>query len=173
MAGSQEPVRRRGSRFPPRVRVERTTGSAAPDHVGCAGVLFHVKMHWGGSPSPFGHTLSAAGQRRFCLAELRDVTDKTFGAEVLESAVPVLVDFWGDHCPACRQISPILRDLADAYDGRVRIVKVHAAENPCTSARYAIRAMPTVLVFSRGEVVGQLVGARPKAAFVEAIGRVL
>jgi thioredoxin 1 len=107
------------------------------------------------------------------LAELRDVTDKTFSAEVLQASVPVLVDFWGDHCPACRQISPILRDLADAYEGRVRFVKLHAAENPSTSARYAIRAMPTVLVFSQGEVVGQLVGARPKAAFVEAIGRVL
>jgi thioredoxin len=111
--------------------------------------------------------------RRFCLAELRDVTDKTFGAEVLESAVPVLVDFWGDHCAACREISPILRDLAVAYEGRLRIVKIHAAENPSTSAKYAIRAMPTVLVFAGGEVVGQLVGARPKAAFVEAIGRVL
>jgi len=107
------------------------------------------------------------------LAELRDVTDKTFNAEVLESSVPILVDFWGDHCPACRQISPILRDLADAYEGRVRFVKLHAAENPSSSARYAVRAMPTVLVFSRGEVVAQLIGARPKAAFVEAIGRVL
>ncbi len=120
-----------------------------------------------------GYTPSATGQRGSCLAELPDVSDKTFGTEVLESAVPVLVDFWGDHCPACRQISPILRDLADAYEGRVRIVKLHAAENPSTSARYAIRAMPTVLVFSGGEVVGQLVGARPKAAFVEAIDRVL
>ena len=107
------------------------------------------------------------------MAELRDVTDKTFGTEVLESAVPVVVDFWGDQCPACRQISPILRDLADAYEGRVRIVKIHAAENPSTSARFAIRAMPTVLVFSKGEVVGQLVGARNKTAFVEAIDRVL
>jgi thioredoxin 1 len=107
------------------------------------------------------------------MAELRDITDRTFSAEVLQSVVPVLVDFWGDHCPACRQISPILRDLADAYEGRIRIVKVHAAENPSTSAKYAIRAMPTVLLFSEGQVVGQLIGARPKAALVEAIGRVL
>jgi thioredoxin 1 len=107
------------------------------------------------------------------LAQIQDVSDKTFGTEVLQSTVPVLVDFWGDHCPACRQISPILQDLAQAYAGRIRIVKLHAAENPSTSARYAIRAMPTVLVFSGGEVVGQLVGARPKAAFVDAIDRVL
>lgn len=122
---------------------------------------------------PRVHTFRPRANGGSCLAELQDVSDKTFGTEVLESAVPVLVDFWGDHCPACRQISPILRDLAAAYEGRVRIVKLHAAENPSTSARYAIRAMPTVLVFSGGEVVGQLVGARPKAAFVEAIDRVL
>jgi len=107
------------------------------------------------------------------VGELRDVTDQNFSTEVLESAVPVLVDFWGDHCPACRQISPILRDLADVYEGRVRIVKIHAAENPSTSARFAVRAMPTVLIFSKGEVVGQLVGARKKTAFLEAIDKVL
>jgi thioredoxin 1 len=107
------------------------------------------------------------------VAELRDVTDASFEADVLGSAVPVLVDFWGDHCAACRQISPTLHDLAREYDGRVRIVKLHAAENPATSARYAVRSMPTVLAFAKGQVVGQLVGARPKSAFVELIDRVL
>jgi thioredoxin 1 len=107
------------------------------------------------------------------LAELLDVTDATFGREVLESRLPVLVDFWGDHCPACRQISPVLRDLAAAYEGRLRVLKVHAAENPASSARFGVRAMPTVLLFSGGQVVGQLVGARPRAAFVDAIERVL
>lgn len=101
------------------------------------------------------------------------MTDQSFPHEVLESPLPVLVDFWGDHCPACRQISPILSDLASEYQGRLRIVKLHAAENAVTSARYGVRAMPTVLAFSRGEVVGQLVGARPKTAFVEMIGRML
>jgi len=90
---------------------------------------------------------------------------------VLGSDVPVLVDFWGDHCPACRQISPILNELADAHAGAVKIVKVHAAENAATAARFGVRAMPTVLLFSGGDVRGQLVGARPKADFVELIGR--
>lgn len=107
------------------------------------------------------------------MAELADVTDATFTREVLESRLPVLVDFWGDHCPACRQISPVLRDLAAEYDGRLRILKLHAAENPASSTRFGVRAMPTVLVFSAGQVVAQLVGARPRAAFVEAIERVL
>lgn len=107
------------------------------------------------------------------MAELHDVTDSSFAADVLGSALPVLVDFWGDHCAACRMISPTLHELAREYDGRVRIVKLHAAENPATSARYAVRSMPTVLAFANGQVVGQLVGAKPKAVFVELINRVL
>jgi thioredoxin 1 len=107
------------------------------------------------------------------MAELIDVTDDTFSDLVLGSEIPTLVDFWGDHCPACRQISPILRDLADEYAGRVNIVKVHAGEHPSLSSRYGVRAMPTVLAFSGGDVMGQLVGARPKADFVEVIDRLL
>ncbi len=106
------------------------------------------------------------------MAELQDLTDSSFAAEVLESGSPALVDFWGDHCPACRQISPILRELAEEFAGRVRILKIHAVENPATSARFGIRAMPTILAFSAGEVVGELVGARPKSAFVELIERI-
>lgn len=103
------------------------------------------------------------------MAEIPDVTDATFQSEVLEAKGPVLVDFWGDHCPACRQISPILRDLADEHAADLKIVKMHAAENPATATRYGVRAMPTVLVFAEGAVRGQLVGARPKSAFVELV----
>lgn len=103
------------------------------------------------------------------MAELHDVTDTTFDAEVLASELPILVDFWGDDCPACRRISPILSELADDYAGRVRIVKVHAAENASVAARFGIRAMPTVLAFTGGEVRGQLVGARPKSDFEDLI----
>lgn len=101
--------------------------------------------------------------------EIGDVTDATFEAEILRSELPALVDFWGDHCPACRQISPILRDLAARYAGRLRVVKMHAAENPRTAGRYAVRAMPTVLAFSGGRVTGQLVGARPRRIFEELV----
>jgi thioredoxin 1 len=107
------------------------------------------------------------------VAEIQDVTDQSFATEVGESRLPALVDFWGDHCPACRQIAPILREIADEYAGRVRVVKIHAAENPGTSARYGVRAMPTVLGFAAGRVVGQLVGARPKKAFAELVERML
>jgi thioredoxin 1 len=107
------------------------------------------------------------------VAEILDVTDGSFASEIVASARPVLVDFWGDHCPACRQIAPILHELAGQYAGRVKVVKVHAGENPRASAAYGVRAMPTVLAFRGGRVVGQLVGARPKQAFVELVERLL
>lgn len=107
------------------------------------------------------------------MAELHDVTDASFDDEILQPGVRALVDFWGDHCPACRQISPILKDLAGAYSGRVKVVKIHAADNAATSARFGVRAMPTVLAFRNGEVQGQLVGARRKGDFESLIGRIL
>jgi len=107
------------------------------------------------------------------VAELHDVTDASFDGEILSPGTLALVDFWGDHCPACRQISPILKELAEGYAGRVKIVKIHAAENMSTSSRYGVRAMPTVLAFKDGEVRGQLVGARKKADFEELIAGIL
>jgi thioredoxin 1 len=107
------------------------------------------------------------------MAELHDVTDANFDAEILQPGTLALVDFWGDHCPACRQISPILKQLAEDYDGRVKVVKLHAAENAQTSARFGVRAMPTVLAFRDGEVRGQLVGARKKGDFEELIAGML
>ncbi len=100
------------------------------------------------------------------MAGISDVTDTSFEREVLESELPVLVDFWGDHCSACQHISPILRELAEEQNGKLKVVKVHAGDNAQTSARYQVRAMPTVLLFSGGTVRGQLVGARPKADFL-------
>lgn len=107
------------------------------------------------------------------MAELHDVTDKSFDSEILQPGTAALVDFWGDHCPACRQISPILRDLAEQNAGRVKIVKIHAADNAATSARFGVRAMPTVLAFRDGEVRGQLVGARKRADFEALIGQIV
>lgn len=101
------------------------------------------------------------------MSEIHDATEASFDADVIDHALPAIVDFWGDHCPACRQISPILEELAATYSGRVRVIKVHAAENAMLSGRFGVRAMPTVLGFSGGQVVAQLVGARPKSAFAE------
>ena len=104
---------------------------------------------------------------------LADVTDESFADQILEPGTLALIDFWSDDCPPCRVIAPILGELATAYRGRVKILKLNVLENPRTPARFGVRAMPTVLAFSSGEVVGQVTGARPRASFQELIDRLL
>jgi len=102
-----------------------------------------------------------------------ELTDATFDAAVSGDSSPLLVDFWGESCPACRQIAPILSDLAERFAGRLRVATVLAVENPALCARYGVRAMPTVLGLAGGTVVGQLVGGRPRSAFEELAERLL
>jgi thioredoxin 1 len=96
-----------------------------------------------------------------------DVTDETFAAEVLQSEVPVLVDFWAEWCPPCHRLAPVLEELATEYAGRARIVKIDADANPQTIRTYGVMAMPTLSVFRNGELVSQHVGARPKSKLRE------
>ena len=98
------------------------------------------------------------------MAEIRDLTERSFDAEILDPSRPAIVDFWGDACPACRQISPILKELAEVYAGRIQVVKVHAAENPGLSNRFGVRAMPTVIGFAGGRVVGATMAPGPRPA---------
>ncbi|UCE85759.1 MAG: thioredoxin [Deltaproteobacteria bacterium] len=107
------------------------------------------------------------------MAELADVSDQTFEAEVLKSDKPTLVDFWAEWCAPCRQISPILHDLASTYGDQVKVVKMNIDDNPNTPSQYGVRAIPTVLAFSNGQVVEQITGARPKAAFEEMIQKLV
>jgi len=92
-----------------------------------------------------------------------NVTDATFADEVLASDLPVLVDFWAQWCPPCHRIEPLIEELATEYAGRVRIVKVDVDTNPEIVRRYGILSMPTLTVFHRGEMVSQVIGARPKS----------
>ena len=92
------------------------------------------------------------------------VTDGTFADTVLSSDLPVLVDVWAAWCPPCAAIARSLAELAGEFAGRARIVAVDADENPQTILGYQIRAMPTLLLFRGGELVGTVVGARPKSA---------
>jgi thioredoxin 1 len=99
-----------------------------------------------------------------------EITDQSFEKEILQSQKPALVDFWAEWCGPCRAVAPIMKELAARYDGRVTVAKVDVDANPATAGRYGIRSIPTVLAFRDGQVVGQLVGARPRAdfeAFVE------
>ncbi len=92
-----------------------------------------------------------------------DVTDDTFDADVLQADTPVLVDFWADWCAPCKMIAPIVEDLAEEYDGRVKFAKLDVDSNPRTAMSYGVRGIPTLLIFKDGSPVNQVVGAVPKS----------
>jgi len=99
------------------------------------------------------------------MAELQNVTDQDFEAEVLGSDKPAVIDFWAEWCAPCRQIAPIMKELAEQYGDQVKIVKMDIDSNPGTPGKFGVRAVPTVLAIKGGEVVQQITGARPKADF--------
>ena len=93
----------------------------------------------------------------------KSVTDETFIADVLQSEKTVLVDFWAEWCGPCRQVSPILEEIANEHADKLEIVKLNVDENPRTAADYGVVSIPTMNVYAGGQVVKSIVGAKPKA----------
>jgi len=102
-------------------------------------------------------------------ANVNEVNDTSFDAEVLRSAQPVLVDFWAPWCGPCRRIAPIVEELATQHSGSAKVVKINVDESPRIAAEYAIHSIPTVMIFKNGDVVDRFVGLQPKSRLDDAL----
>ena len=100
-----------------------------------------------------------------------ELTDANFQSEALEADKPVLVDFWAPWCGPCRMVGPIIDDVAETYLNKVKVGKLNTDDNPQVASKYGIRSIPTILLFKNGEVVGNLMGAKPKQDFEEMINQ--
>jgi thioredoxin len=100
------------------------------------------------------------------------LTRENFAQQVLQSPAPVLVDFWAEWCGPCKMIAPLLDEIADEYDGKIKIGKVNVDEQQSLAAEYGVRAIPTLLVFSKGQVAEQMIGAKSKRDLKASLDRV-
>jgi thioredoxin 1 len=103
------------------------------------------------------------------MANVSEVSDATFDAEVLQSSTPVLIDFWAPWCGPCRAIAPIVDELATEYAGKLKVVKMNVDDNQQTPSRYGVRGIPNLILFKDGKVHEQIVGAVPKSRLAQAV----
>lgn len=97
------------------------------------------------------------------------VTDASFKQDVLESDIPVLVDFWAPWCGPCRMVAPVVDEISQQYEGKVKVVKLNTDENPNVASQYGIRSIPTLMIFKGGQRVDMVVGAVPKTTLANTL----
>ena len=102
---------------------------------------------------------------------ITEITDANFQQEVLQSAIPVLVDFWAPWCGPCRMLTPTIEELAKEFEGKVKVVKVNTDDSIDTATSFDISSIPTVLFFKNGQVVDSLVGLNPKSRFQQMLNK--
>jgi len=107
------------------------------------------------------------------MSKPQNVSDSEWDVEVLSSDTPVLVDFWAPWCGPCRMVAPVVDELSEEYDGKVKFVKLNTDDNIETASKYGIRSIPTIMVFKGGEVVEQVVGFRPKSELKKSLEKAL
>lgn len=107
------------------------------------------------------------------MSDLIQVTDEDFEKEVLNSSLPVLVDFWADWCGPCKLIAPLIEELSTEYAGRVKVCKLDVDENPSTASRYGVMGIPTLIFFKGGGAVDRIVGVVPKEEIIKRFDRML
>jgi thioredoxin 1 len=111
--------------------------------------------------------------RNIGMSSASPVTDSSFKDEVLDSDVPVLVDFWAPWCGPCRMVAPVVDEIAEQYEGQVKVVKLNTDENPQIASEYGIRSIPTLMIFKGGQKVDMVVGAVPKTTLANTLEKYL
>lgn len=107
------------------------------------------------------------------MSRIIQLTDSSFDEEVFEAKLPVLVDFWADWCGPCRTMGPVIEQIAEEFEGQLKVAKLNVDDNPGAASFYGIRGIPTMILFKEGKPVEEVIGAVPKEQLVEIISRAL